>query len=185
MSLFDFGAPEFGLYDAKIAVLDTSDDTYATAVDVPSVQALMGDLQTVNDQLEGDDKITDTHANVISAQVSLRFGTVDLDVLDVLMNDDREDSGSEPNQYSKLDIGDGSKFQYFGLCGKINATQGGGDTHVWFPKVKVMEGFSIGFEYGQYSIPELSCQAIVDANGTLMKIIRHETAEAITIPPTY
>jgi len=183
MSIFDYGAPAVGLNDVKIATLE-SDGSYGTEVDVPSVQLLGADVQTVNAQLEGDDKITDAFANIISAQIRLRFGTVDLDVLAVISSAAVEESGDTPNRYKKLDIGE-EKMVYFGICGKINSSRDDGDTHLWLPKVKVMEGFSMGFEYGSYSIPELTCMALADDNDTLIKPIRHETAEAITIPPTY
>jgi hypothetical protein len=183
MSIFDYGAPAVGLNDVKIAPLN-ADGTYGDEVDVPSVSLLGVDVQTVSAQLEGDDKITDTFANVIGAQVRVRFGSIDLEVLEVLTSASVEESGDTPNRYKKLDIGE-DKMQYFGLCGKINSSRDSGDTHLWVPKIKVMEGFSLGFEYGTYSIPELTCMAVADDNDTLIKPIRHETAEAITIPPTY
>jgi hypothetical protein len=184
--IFGIGGPQFGLRDTKVATND-GDGTYGTAVDVPSVQLLGIQYQTVNAQLEGDDVITDTHAKAISAQMTVRFGSISLDVLEVITGKTIDESGTTPNQVRAM-VFDGINFPYFAICGKSEATSGGGDTHIFVPKLKIMEGFQIQMQYGQYVIPELTAMAIGDseydaAPGAIFIPIEHETAANIAIPP--
>lgn len=183
MPLFgEYAGPEFGLNDVKIAT--NTAGVYGSAVDVPSVQMYEVNPQTVNAQLEGDDKITDTHAIAISAQVRIRFGSVSLEALEVLLGKTAVESGSGTTEVKTIRI-DNLKFPYFGICGKANSTQDGGDTHLYVPKCKIMEGFTLGMQYGQYVIPEITCTAVADENGIIMDIVKHETAVSVTIPPVY
>lgn len=177
-----FAGPEFGLNDVKIAPWVIG-DTYSTAVDVPSVQVLDVQIQTVNGELTGDDAITDSHAIAISAQVKLRFGSLSLEALEVITGNDYNNSGTTPNQIYALTI-DNLTFPYFGIAGTALSTQDGGDTTLWIPKAKVMEGFNVGMQYGQYVIPELTVKAVITTTYGLLKILKHETAAAITIPPS-
>ncbi len=184
MGLFgDFAGPEFGLDDVKIAAL-SSDGTYGEEVDVPSVQMYGVNLNTVNAQLEGDDEITDTHAINISAEVKLRFGSISFEALQVLLGINYVQSlGVSPDRVRTLTIGN-IKFPYFGINGRAKATQDNGDTHIFVPKVKIMQGFEVGMQYGQYVIPELTCTAVrSDLYDAILQIIKHEEAKAVTIPP--
>lgn len=180
MGLFGVVGPEFGLRDVKVALWE-GDGTYGTAVDIPSVQMYEIQLQTTNAQLEGDDKITDTNAIARSAQIRVRFGSVSLEALSVLLNINLVDS----TDTHTLRVGN-LEFPYFGICGQAYATRGGGDTHVFVPQCKIMEGFTISMQYGQYSIPEVTCMAVFDDTyQTIFDIVKHETATAVTLPPNY
>jgi hypothetical protein len=143
----------------------------------------------VNAQLEGDDKITDTHARVISATVTLAFGGINPDVLAVITGRPAVVTGVAPNRVRTMEIS-GLNFPYFGLVGKTDSTRGG-DMHLFAPMLKVMEGFQLRSEYGAYSIPELTCTAIADDNfvdeddnSLLAYLIWHETLTAVALPPT-
>lgn len=84
MSIFgDYGSPEFGLDDVKVGTHD-GDGTYTGLVDVPSVQLLNMDLQTISAILEGDDRRTDMHAIAIGGTVRFRFGSIPFDALEIL-----------------------------------------------------------------------------------------------------
>lgn len=188
MPLFDIGGPQYGLRDCKIAT-NNNDGTFGNNVDVPSVQMLRGQLQTVNAQLEGDDRITATAARGISAQITMRWGSVHLDVLEVIMGSTRQDSGSSPNGYSFVNI-DNRKMPYFGIAGRAEAEEGSGNTVLFIPKAKVMEGFQIEFAYNAFAIPELTVMAVGDENfpsedgdPVIMIPIMYETAQAATLPP--
>jgi len=180
MALFDAGGPQFGLDDAKIAVWN-GDGTYGTAVDVPSVQMMDVQYQTVNGQLEGDDIITDTHAKARSAQVRIRFGSVSFPVLAVLTGVPTVSSpGARTQRFGKIN------FPYFGLCGRALSTRDGGDTHLFVPQCKIMEGFTVSFQYGQYAIPEITCMAVYDTTfQDIYRSVEHDVAQAVTVPPVF
>jgi hypothetical protein len=173
-------APKFGLYDAKIAVWN-SEANYGTAVDVWSVQMMGVTFNTENGQLEGDDIITDVHAKIQSINFSLRFGFKDLDVLEVLTGVTNTESGSNSNTMKFAR----DNMPYFALCGRADATEGGGDTQVWIPKCKLLEGFSLSLEKGTYMSPEINGIAVYEGSTYGMGwIINNSTAQSVTIPPT-
>lgn len=188
MGLFDFGALVYGLRDAKVAVNDL-DGTFGTAIDVPSVQLFVSNLQTVNAQLEGDDRITASASRIISAQVQIRFGSIDLDILELITGGTLDESGSTPNQRRQLNISN-RRLPYFGICGKADAEEGSGDTHIFVPKLKIMEGFELRMEYNVFAIPEITAMAVGDDNfldedslPSIVQIVQYETARSVVLPP--
>lgn len=182
MSIFDsYGAPQFGLRDCKIATWSAT-GSYGSAVDVPSVQLMSVDYQTVNAQLEGDDAITATHATAISAQVQLRFGSINFAAYEVLTGVSSIGSYTSPNR-DLLSLGT-INFPYIGVIGKANAVEGSGDFAVFIPKVKVMEGFSVSMEYGNFAIPEITLMGVVDGGWNIVNFIRNASATTLTLPPT-
>lgn len=182
MSFDAFGAPQFGLEDVKVATFNATDD-YATEVDVPSVQLFGTVMQVVAAQLEGDDKITDAHSQVIGGKATLRFGSLSMAALEVILGIASTASG--PDLQDHLKITAGTDMPYFGICGKVSATQGSGDTHIFLPMVKIMEDVTLAqAEYGQYIIPEVAVQVVDDATYGTINIIEHSTNVAIAIPPT-
>jgi hypothetical protein len=181
MGFDSYGAPQFGLYDVKIATWNATND-YGTEVDVPSVQLMGTVLSVVSAQLEGDDEITDSAASTIGGEVRIRFGSVSLGALEVLLGIASTPSGSAQDH---LKISGGVALPYFGICGKVKATQGSGDLHVFLPKVKIMDNVTLAeAQYGQYMIPEVSAQAVDDATYGIINLIEHSTAADIEIPPT-
>ncbi len=180
MAFDTYGAPQFGLNDVKVAGWNATND-YDSEVDVPSVQAMRVDMQVVSAQLEGDDQITDTASSVIGAQITLRFGSLSIAALEVLLGIDSTPSGAI---HDHLQVSGGDKMPYFGICGKSNATQGDGDCHYFLPKCKIMGDFQIvTAEYGQYTIPEVTVQAVDDVTYGCINIIEHATAVDVAIPP--
>lgn len=177
--------PSFGLNDAKIAV-NNLDGTFGTLVDVPSVQMMGVNPQTVNAQLEGDDTITDTHARLISVQVTLRFGSINIAALEVITGLSKVLGGQVANndQQEQL-LFTGLNFPYFGITGMAEATSAtGGNVQIFVPKVKIMEGFELTLEYGNYSIPNLTAMAVYDDDyAGIMSVIESEAAFAIAMPP--
>jgi hypothetical protein len=129
---FETGGPQFGLSDAKIATW-TAAGAYGTVTDVMSVQMVGVTLQYSSAQLEGDDAITATAARAIGGQVTLRFGSISLDVLAIL-------TGKAVGTISSVEqvaIEGGDRMPYFGLIGKALAEEGSGDTWVFVPKAKI------------------------------------------------
>ena len=184
MAFDTYGAPQFGLLDVQIAAY-TATDTYGSAIDIPSVQMLGAVLQQVSAQLEGDDTITDSASSAIGGEVRIRFGSVSIAALEVLLGNTSTPSGTTPNAQDHLMVSGGDKMPYFGICGRVDATVGTGDLHIFLPKVKIMQDVELASaEYGQYIIPEITAQAVDDATYGIINLVEHETALAVAIPPT-
>lgn len=179
-----FGAPTFGLTDVKIANWIAT-NSYGTAVDVPSVQLMGAVLRILSAQLEGDDKITATAARSIAGQSQLRFGSVSIAALEVMLGNTSTASGTTPNAQDHLKVSGGDNMPYFGICGKALAEEGSGDLHVFLPKVRITSDVTLAsLEYGNFAIPELTVDAIDDTTFGIVNLIEHETAVAVAIPPT-
>ncbi|HKI69927.1 MAG TPA: hypothetical protein VKA67_10085 [Verrucomicrobiae bacterium] len=184
MAFDSYGAPTFGLNDVKIAVWNST-DSYGTAVDVPSVQLMGAVLRILSAQLEGDDKITATASRAIGGQSQLRFGSVSIAALEVMLGNSSTASGTTPTQQDELRVSGGDNMPYFGICGKALAEEGSGDLHVFLPKVKITSDVTLAsLQYGQFAIPELTVEAVDDATYGIINLVEHETAVAIQIPPT-
>lgn len=183
--MFNTGAPQFGLRRAKIGTW-VGNGTYTNIRQVPSVQVLASSIETVTAQLEGDDRITATAAVAISGTVTLRMGSVDPRFIAVLAGSDNISSGG----IGTLKV-TAKNFPYVGIAGQSRAAEGGGDTIMFIPKAKCTDGFEVRFEYGQFSIPEVTLTAVPDENfvdtandPVLFSLISHTTALTdITLPP--
>lgn len=181
MAFDSFGAPQFGLNDVKVAAYNATND-YGTEVDVPSVQMMGAVLQQIAAQLEGDDSITDSGASAIGGEVRIRFGSVSIAALEVILGNASTASGAVQDH---LKVSGGDTMPYFGICGKVNATVGSGDLHIFLPKVKIMQDVELASaEYGQYIIPEMTAQAVDDTTFGIINLIEHSTVAAVAIPPT-
>lgn len=181
MSLFEQGQVSFGLNDAKIAAWD-GDGTYGTAVDVPSVQMLGVTLRFSSAELTGDDRITATAARAIGGTCRLRYGSINLAMLEVMLGGATTSSVASPNSVRNYRVNGGGVNPYFGLVGKSNAESG--DTHVFAPQVKITGDMPIAMlEYGAFSVPEVEATLVADETWGVLSIIQHETATAVAIPP--
>lgn len=172
----------FGLLEAKIATLNL-DGTYEAAVTVDAPRRFLVRVRTISGELEGGDEIVDTHAKIIAVQVELEKGGIDLDVLQVLAGKDYDSYGVTPNTAKMLSIGQ-ENLPYFGLVGLASHTHGGGANVFFAPKVKIMEGFELTMQYGQYSIPSLTASGLRKTPWGFASILEYETAPDLTIPPT-
>lgn len=170
---------KFGLNDCKVAPWNGV-ESYGTAVDVESVQMFGFELQTESGELEGDDITTDVHAKIQSANVRFRFAFKDLAVLAVLTGVSHVESPYNESMKFGRD-----NMPYFAVCGRADATSGGGDTQVFVPKCKLLDAFSLGFEKGSYVTPEIAGKAVYEGSTYgIGKIINNATAQNVTIPPT-
>lgn len=183
--MFNTGAPQFGLRRAKIGTW-VGNGTYTNIRQVPSVQVLASGIETVTAQLEGDDQITATASVAISGTVTLRMGSVDNRIIAILAGSDHSSSGT--TQTLKVTA---KNFPYIGVVGQSRAAEGTGDTLLFIPKCKCTDGFEVRFEYGQFSIPEVSLTAVPDSNfldsasdPVIFSLLSHATALTdITLPP--
>jgi hypothetical protein len=170
----------FGLADVKVAAWNSAEN-WGTAVDVEAVQMFGLRVNTVNGTLEGDDIIADAHAKIISATIRCRFGFKDLTVLSTLTG--LTETESLPN--TKNIIIASQNMPYVAIHGRIDHTSGGGALGIFIPKFKLMEGFELNMQYGQYMTPEVTGLALYDsATYGIGKIITYTTAASVTIPPS-
>lgn len=183
MSIFDSqGSPQFGLADVRIAAWD-GDGTYGTLVDVPSVQEVGVTLRVQSAELTGDDAITAIASRIIAAGGTFRHGSIDVDVLEVLIGNTATSSIASPNNVKNLRVRAGDNLPYFGLIGKALAEEGGGDFWVFLPKCRVTSDMAIALRYGEFAIPEMQFVAVDDADWGLANILWNETAAAISVMP--
>lgn len=169
----------FGLRDVKIAPW-LAPESYGAAVDVPSASQLTLELQTVSGELQGDDEITDVHAQIIAGQASVQFGFKNLAVYEILTGATHVES----TEADAMVIG-AQNMPYFALAAKISDTAGSGDKHIFLPKCKCTEGFQMAMNYGQYWTPSLTIRLVREGDTYgVMKIITHNTATSVTIPIT-
>lgn len=181
MGFDSYGAPQFGLRDVKVAAWNATND-YGDEVDVPSVQLMGTTLATVSAQLEGDDSIQASASRAIGGEVRIRFGSISIAALEIILGNTSTASGSAQDHFK---ISGGDAMPYIGICGKALAEEGSGDTHVFIPKCKLMGDLTIAqLEYGQFAIPEATIQIVDDATYGLINIIEHATAADVAIPPT-
>ena len=183
MAFDTYGAPQFGLEDVKIATWNSA-GSFGTAVDVPSVQLMGAILQIISAQLEGDDAITATASRAIGGEVRLRFGSVSVAALEILLGNTATSSVASPNEVKQLKLSGGDNMPYFGIVGRALAEEGIGDFQVFFPKVRVTSDITLAtMEYGSFVIPELTAQAVEDATYGIVSVIEHQAPTAIVIPP--
>lgn len=173
------GTYRFGLEDVKVAPW-ISEGNFGTAVDLDAAQLFSVALQVEEAELPGDNIIKDTHSKVKAASVSMRYGELSMSALSV-MTGVAVDS-STPGQ-TEMTFGEETR-PYFAICGKVQGTGAGGDTHVFLPKCKLKGDLSIKLEYGNYVVPEMTLQAIKDGTTyKIVKFIEHTTETDVAIPP--
>ncbi len=182
MAFDDYGAPQFGLDDLKVATYNDTND-YGSEVDVMAAQAMNTIMRVINAELEGDDVIVATASRPIGAQIEMRFGSVSLAALEVMIGNTATSSVASPNEVKQFKIAGGERLPYFGMAGKALAEEGSGDTTVFVPKCRIMSDFQlIQLEYGTFAIPSVTVMAVPDDTYGLLNIIEHQTSTAIAIP---
>jgi hypothetical protein len=152
--------PSFSLKDVRVAKWN-GDGTWGAALRVPSASIAGVKLRTVNGQLQGDGGITDAAAEAIAADAKLKFGGGNLSLYNTITNYAKTLTGVTPNRVDRMKFTKKS-FPYFGLCGRMNSSDGQGDQHLFLPKLKLMDGFELNYQFGQYVEPELSILALPD-----------------------
>lgn len=168
----------FGLTDLKIYPLSGPSDTPGTAVAVPAGRVMTVDPTEDTAELTGYNGVVASDVTGTSADVTLEFGGVDLDVFAALGGGTVTSTGTTPNVVKTYKAGkSGVARPYVRIVGK--ALDGAGDVHIDVKKVK----FSIpggNFNEGEFYVASIDGRAVRDANGELINFITHETAAAIS-----
>lgn len=176
---FEQGQPTFGLADAKVATW-ISGSTWGTPVDIMGIQMAAATIQVISAIANGDDQIVAAAARAVGAQLQLRFVGMNPLALAVITGIALSVSSS----VSTLQFEGGERMPYFGVIVKALSEEVG-DTWVFLPKCKVMSDF-VPFqgEYGTFTTPEITVQAVPDVKWGIANFITHPTDLAIgTFPP--
>lgn len=175
---FEQGAPQFGVNDAKIAVWNATDD-YGAVTDVMGIQMAQASMQVVSAVANGDDTIVAAAARLTGAQLQMRFVGMNPTMIGVLTGHTVDDVSSVIN----LQFVGGERLPYFGAIVK-SLSEEIGDTWVFIPKCKIMSDFVLfQGEFGAFSTPEVTVQAVPDETWGLANFITHPTNVAITVMP--
>lgn len=175
---FGQGDNPFGVYDAKVATYNDTDD-YGSLTDVMSVEMARHTMQLVSAMARGDDQITDAASVVEGAQLGLRFTGLNLSAMAVLTGI----SIGTISSVDQLQFAGGEHMPYFGVIVKANSN-GTTDTWLYLPKCIIMENFQFfQSEYGSFSSPELTVQALPDTTYGVANLITHPTETDITVMP--
>lgn len=175
---FEQGAPQFGVNDAKVAVWNATDD-YGTVTDIMGIQMAQASMQVVSAIANGDDAIVAAAARLTGAQLQMRFVGMNPTVIGVI-------TGLSPDTVSSvvnLQFVGGERLPYFGAIIKALSEEIG-DTWVFLPKCKIMSDFVLfQGEFGAFSTPEVTVQAVPDETWGLANFITHPTNVDITVMP--
>lgn len=181
---FGLSGPQFNLRAGVIAT-NLGNGTFGTPIPVPSIQLFGVALRTLNGQLEGDGAITDLVAVAEAANVTLRFGGSTTPVWEIVTGRTIDETGVTPNRVRRLSF-HSFRFPYFAAAGLIESSTGEASMLMFVPRIKVMEGFELRLERGQYVVPELTCMAIPDPAydaGLIFDLVEYESGTTIDIPP--
>jgi glycogen debranching enzyme len=172
----------FGVNDCKLASW-TNTGSYGTVLDVASVQEATVEAVTVNAELTGDDVITDTHAVVTKAAVTLKHGlnkdlTLPTDVVATITG------GTVSSTSGKTTIKfDADRAPFVGIAAAQNGTNGTGELILWVPKAKVMSGFMVKMAYGAYNVEELKFTGVKDGVQNIFRTIHNDPSAGISTFP--
>lgn len=164
---------------AKLTADTTGSPTYATTINVPNIVELTVEAVLKTATLEGDSAVTAVFSKVTHATGTIRFRSVPLDVLEVLIGATLTASGVTPNMQQLLAIAANSKPNYFKLQGRSTQTEGldavatGLRTVVY--KAKLTGNPRINFN-GDYVMIESNFTAVrTNSDGKLIDVIGEET----------
>jgi hypothetical protein len=175
---FDQGAPQFGVADAKVAAWD-GDGTYGTVTDIMGIQMAQATIQLVSAIANGDDRIVAAASRLTGAQLQMRFVGMNPTMLAVITGVATDTISSVIN----LQFTGGERMPYFGAIVKALSEETG-DTWVFLPKCKIMSDFVLfQGEFGAFSTPEVTVQAVSDETWGLANFITHPTDVEITVMP--
>lgn len=175
---FDQGSPQFGVNDAKVARW-TATDTYGTLTDVMGIQMAQATMQVVSAIANGDDKVVAAASRLTGVSLQMRFVGLNPSMLAVITGVALDTISSVINQQF---LG-GERLPYFGVIVKALSEEIG-DTWIFLPKCKIMSDFVIfQGEFGAFTTPEVTVQAVDDDTWGLANLITHPTDVPITIIP--
>lgn len=175
---FDVGAPQFGINDAKVALWNATND-YGAVTDVMGIQMGQATMQVISAVANGDDRIVAAASRLTGAQLQMRFVGLNPSMISIITGVTLGTISSVVN----MQFTGGERMPYFGAILKALSEEIG-DTWVFLPKCKIMSDFVLfQGEYGTFTTPELTVQAVPDETWGLANFITHPTDVEITVMP--
>lgn len=180
---------QYDVDDVKVFA-NNLDGTFGTGVDVPSCDLFVTGLNTKNQTMRGDGRITAIASSPESAECQIRFGSFAAAVMEIILGSSVASSGTTPNRKLEMKVGAGQNFPFFSIVGRSpSGLANGGATLIWLPCVKIMQNVSLRVEYNAFMMPEVTAMAIGDPVLTtteglalLWEIKWYETAASISLP---
>lgn len=175
---FDLGAPQFGVNDGKVALWNATDD-YGTLTDIMGIQMAQVSLQVISAIANGDDRIVAAASRLTGVSLQMRFVGLNPSMISVITGVDQDTLSSVKN----MQFVGGERLPYFGAIFK-SLSEETGDTWIFVPKCKIMSDFVIfQGEFGTFTTPEITVQAVPDETWGLANLINHPTDVPITVIP--
>ena len=167
------GDKPFGLNDVKVTNLAGDPQ-----VDLPAAGVFAFKPVFTTNELRGDDQIVSVASRMSKAEWELEAGGIDLDALAIITGWSVSSSGSTPNQQETLQFDGGDCNPYFKVYGRALGDICTDDIHVLLHKVKLLD-MDGRLEDGEFFLTKCSGVAVDDGSNGVIKIIQHETAEAL------
>ncbi len=165
-----------GLRELHIAQWN-GDDSYGTLVQLDAASMYNIDIETISNELEGDDKLADVFSNVRSINATIGFGLKSLDILEVLFGT----AATSGSGYEQLTISTNA-YPYFSVVGKVLGTNTTDEMHIHLPKVKIMDTITFPFGFGEYAKLEIPVKAVAEGDGKVLRFRFYNASTSITIP---
>lgn len=169
----------YGVNDLKLAVRNATND-YAEALDVWGVRSFEVTIETQSKRLEGDDVILRAHSRIIAAQIKCQFAFKDLAVYAALTGNTATSGTSKEH----VEFSDDSP-PYLGIVAQVRSDDDDGDVHIFAPMGKLMSGFTLRAQYGEFLTPEITFDCVKDDTFGIIRLINHDHTTAIVIPPSF
>jgi hypothetical protein len=149
----------YDVHDCKVYPL-TSDTAaspvYGTAVDVPGIANAALNPNLVGAELKGDGRVIARKGRVDRYNVSLTYGKLDLDVLEVVLGGTVEDTGETQ---ARLRLYSNQRLPDFGVGLSIEDTDTGiGCVHVFVHKAQITGGTLLGQSSDAFGQPTMEVQ---------------------------
>lgn len=172
----------FGLRDMKVFEITATTPTYGTGVDVPCVSELTIDTVVTEANLEGDDSICATHANVEALDCTVTHGGLVLGIYDVIFGSTVTDSGTSPNDFTYMDLAVSDVRPYFGWIADARSTDGAGNTLFIAYKAKTTGGGGGTLTKGAFFAPQFNIRCLpgYEDSNTIMRWLNYQTAVSIS-----
>lgn len=164
-----------GLGDLKVTKLDGS-----AQEDLDAAQEMTVTLVQSEAELEGDDELKATKANVKNIEGTISNGSVSVAALGIMFGIAPPTTGVTPNRVTTLSITKNMRLPYFKVSGLAYDDQTGAFQVICY-KVKLSGNIDISLEQGSenWLVPEFNFKGVADGSGRLVDFILQETATAL------
>jgi hypothetical protein len=185
MALLEHYRP-YGIRAAKVAAWDASAETWGTPVVVRNLQSITIKPVMDNDKMRIYGADEHALAIIVAEELEMEFGGIDSEADEIMTGRTATDSGSGASETRRRKTEGGEDLPYFGMAVQI-AVDGGGDIHVYFPRVKLKSLLGIEMaKENKFAIPKVTADVLrlrLDDGTTMYPVrdeVEHKVATALT-----